>query len=407
MEMSDTYFNVVNDVLSNCKKNDYKGYEKFDALNSPFLDTITIKNQWLRFIAIQVVKECPIHIRPILGVKKMRNTKGMALFARSNLFLYETYGDKKYLKEAKEIIDWLIINKSPNQKNYCWGYEFLWQSMPPFCQDRNEPNLVVTCFVGEAIYHYYTLEKNEKYLEVLKSITKFITEDLPVLFEDGNSRAISYLLSQVDSIALNNQVMSAVLLVKINTVLSDAKIALIARKQMQFTVNNVTDYYCWAYAVPVSSSKKPVFIDYHDNYHTGGILDALIEYYETTGEDSFNHIYWKALEYYKVNFFDSNGIPKWSDKSKYPIDIHSAAQGIITFVKASKHEEGHLVLAQQILDWTLAYMYRKQEQDFIYRKSRVYNWNFSLVRWSNAWMSIAIAEYLLAKANRTKASRIE
>lgn len=400
--MESNYLEIINDVLLKSQNEDYKGYEKFDALNSPFIDTITLKNQWLRFFAIQIVKESPLHIRPLLGVKKMQNTKGMALFARSNLFLYESEGKAEYLEEARKLIEWLLINNSPNQKNYCWGYEFLWQSVPPFRQDRNEPNLVVTCFVGEAICHFYKHDPQEKYLEILRSITKFITEDLPVLYEDETSRAISYLLSKVDFIALNNQVMSAALLVKINKYLCDDHIRLIAKKQCQYTANYTTDYYCWAYAVPLKESKRPVFINYHDNYHTGGILDAFLEYYEETGDEAYNEIYWKGLTYYKEHLFTKNGIPKWSNKKNFPVDIHSCSQGIITFVKAARYDKNNLLVAKSILEWTINNMYRKNRHDFIYRKSKFYKWNFTLVRWCNGWMTRAISEFILNENKSVK-----
>ena len=83
------YKKILIDVLNSAKRKDYSGYSKFDALNSPFLDFISFKNKWLRLIFTQIIKESPINLRPFFGVKKSRNPKGIALFARAYLLLYE------------------------------------------------------------------------------------------------------------------------------------------------------------------------------------------------------------------------------------------------------------------------------------------------------------------------------
>jgi len=384
-----SYKEILIRVLGKAKAEHYSGYEKFDALNSPFLKFMTLKNAWLRLIYIQTVKEFPINLRPLFGVKKSINQKGVALFARANLFLYEKTKEKKYLDEAIALIGWLLKNPSPHQKNLCWGYNFIWQDLPPFCQNKDEPNVVVTCFAGEAIAHAYRITKNEEYLKALNSIRDFITKDLEVLFENENERAISYILTPVDSIVLNVQVMSASLLSKISNLTGDRDLMAIARKQINFTVNRRTDYNAWYYTFPYNKS----YIR-HDNYHTGGILDNLLEYIEESGENELMEIYFKGLEFYKENLFEKNGAPRWMNDKKYPHDIHGAAQGIITFSKAAKYNNEYLCMAEMIADWTIQNMYRENKHDFIYRAGKFYKWNFSLIRWCNGWMARAIAELI-------------
>ncbi|MEJ2068736.1 MAG: hypothetical protein P8Y09_12505, partial [Deltaproteobacteria bacterium] len=77
---------ICRDVLAASRRQGYGGYSKFDALNSPLLDTLSLDNKWLRFFYTQVVNHCPFHIRPLLGVRRSRNPKGIALFVRAYLF---------------------------------------------------------------------------------------------------------------------------------------------------------------------------------------------------------------------------------------------------------------------------------------------------------------------------------
>lgn len=388
------YENILKDILAEMKRQDYEGYEKFDALNSPFLDAVSLKNPWLRFFIIQAVKECPLHVRPLFGVKKARNQKGVALFAKAYLHLYEHTGNTEYLFEAENLLKWLLDNPSPNQKNLCWGYSFLWQSVPPFCQERNEPNIVVTSFTGEALVRAYQITKKTEYLRALESLSRFITEDLKVLHETETERAVAYILTEVDNITLNVQAMSAGLLAKIWTLNKNQRLMEIAKKQIQFVANRATQEYAWPYALPLPDT-NPVYIDYHDNFHTGGLLDNMLDYMEASGDFSFMDTYLKGLEYYRMHFFQPDGAPWWTDEKQYPYDIHCCAQGILSFWKASKHKPELMSEAYKIADWTIENMYRPSRHDFVYRIGRHYKWNYSLVRWCNGWMAKAFSELLI------------
>ena len=291
------YKKITIDVLSAAKKQDYSGYSKFDALNSSLLRRLSCNNKWLRLIYIQLVKESPINIRPVLKVKKSRNPKGIALFARAYLFLYESTNNSEYLNEAELLLNWLLQNPSKGQEHLCWGYNFIWQNTI-FLQDEFDPNAVVTVFVGEALIHAYRITGKEKYLDAARSIADFITDDLPVLYDTENERAIAYVLRKVDGVVLNNQVLTGALLVKIWKHTGEDKLLEIAKKQMNYTVSRKTDYYAWYYTYPKGLS--PIK---HDNYHTGGILDGILEFYEETGDDRYMEVYWKGLEYYRKNLF--------------------------------------------------------------------------------------------------------
>jgi uncharacterized protein YyaL (SSP411 family) len=132
----------------------------------------------------------------------------------------------------------------------------------------------------------------------------------------------------------------------------------------------------------------------HDNYHTGGILDALLEYYEETGNTVYSDIYWKGLEYYQRALFEPDGAPRWMNNRSFPHDIHGAAQGIITFAKAARHQKRYMDIAERIFQWTQNNLYRPEFHDYAYRKGRWMIWNYSLMHWCNGWMARALGELL-------------
>ncbi|MCI5225316.1 MAG: hypothetical protein D3918_01345 [Candidatus Electrothrix sp. AX2] len=378
--------NILTDVLSAAENQDYSGYSKFDALNSPFLKGLTLNNKWLRFFFTQLVKEMPVNVRPLLHIKKSRNPKGIALFARAYFFLYQLTSDAAYLEKGEALLQWLLQHPSAGCKNLCWGYNFIWQNTI-FLQDEFEPNAVVSVFVGEALMHGYRVTQKEQYLKAACSVADFIINDLPVLHDSEDERAIAYVLRDVDAIVLNNQVLTGALLIKIWKETGDAKLQDIARRQFNYTVNRRTEYHAWYYTYP--SGKSHIT---HDNYHTGGILDALLEYYEETGDDRYMQVYWQGLQYYQQHLFEPDGAPRWMNNKKYPFDIHGSAQGIISFAKAARHDASFIAQAKLIADWTLTHLYRPESDDFAYRQGRYIKWNYSLMRWCNAWMTRALGE---------------
>ncbi len=384
----DKYQEILRSVLHSADVQDYSGYSKFDALNSPLLKTLSLNNKWLRLLFTQGVARCPFNIRPLLRVKKSRNPKGIALFARAYLFLYERTSDPEALHQAEFLLQWLLDNPCPHRQNLCWGYNFVWQNTI-FLQNLFEPNVVVTLFVGEALIHAYRITGEKKYIESTKSVASFIIEDIPVLFKNDNELAISYVLRGVDAVVLNNNILAGAFFIKLWKETEDYKYRDTAQRLFNYTANKRTDYYAWYYTHPKGRSHIT-----HDNYHTGGILDGLLEYYEETEDERYMDIYWKGLGFYLERLFEKDGAPRWMYDKRYPYDIHGAAQGIISFVKAGRHEPTFLNQAQKIADWTQTHLYRPKTCDYAYRQGKFMKWNYSLMRWSNAWMSRALSEFI-------------
>lgn len=382
---------ILTEVLNSAENNDYQGFSKFDALNSPVLDKLSFDNKWLRLLYTQLVKESPLHIRPFLNIQKSRNPKGIALFARAYLFLYQKNKNPYYLTKAEILLKWLIQNTSPGMKNLSWGYNFIWQNTI-FLQEKFEPNTVVSLFAGEAFIHAYRVTGKKEYLDYAASVGRFILDDLPVLHENHDELAIAYVLRDVDAIVLNNQVLAGAFLIKLWKDLGqeDEEIKTSARKLINYTVNRKTGYNAWYYTFPYNKS-----LIVHDNYHTGGILDGLVEYYQETGDDRYMDTYKQGLDYYQKNLFEKNGAPRWMNNKRYPFDIHGSAQGIISFVKASDFFPEYIEQCEKIIHWTIGNLYNRKNGEFFYRKGRFWRWNYSLMRWCNAWMSRAMAEFFL------------
>jgi hypothetical protein len=100
----------------------YRGYNKHDGLNSPLLRSLLGWGKWPRIIAIQTVMRFPLNIRPVIGIKKTYNPKGLALFCQGFLDLYHCTNDHSYLVVAESLLDTLLDIKSNGNWSGRRGY---------------------------------------------------------------------------------------------------------------------------------------------------------------------------------------------------------------------------------------------------------------------------------------------
>ena len=155
---------VRTNELDTAHECDYEGYSKHDALNARWLEKLARGSKWVRLGLIQAVMRSPFHIRPIVGVRRARNAKGLSLFARALLARYRVLGGEQNAADARSLLDWLTDNTSTGFPWPCWGYPYPWQDVG-FFAPRHLPNRVVTSFVVEALLDGYETIGEARYLE--------------------------------------------------------------------------------------------------------------------------------------------------------------------------------------------------------------------------------------------------
>ncbi len=390
---TENYERVLRMVLGYAEAHAYCGYNKFDALNSPLLKLLSSRSKWLRFAVTQAVMRSPWNLRPFLGVKKSVNPKGVALFASAYLNELRRTGSDTSLERARWCLERLEQTGVPTRHGLGWGYSFDWQSTL-FFAPKYTPNAIVTVFCAEAFLKGFELVGDENYLHLARLAALFLRHDLPVLHESADELCIGYVPLPTSSIVLNINASAGGLLAKVAHHLSNDELMRDAERMIRFVVNRKTPYHGWYYTYPPGDS--PIV---HDNYHTGGILDALLEYERYSCDGSFGKDYQSGLEYYSRNLFLADGAPKFMNNAVYPLDIHGAAQGIITFSKASVLNSSHLDFADRIARWTLHNMFDERGHFFYYQKCRYYTKRFTLMRWCNAWMAKALSDLLSSHAS--------
>ncbi len=378
-------------VLQYAEANDYKGYNKYDALDSKFLWFFSFGNKFLRLLYSQIVMRAPINIRPLFFVPKTRNPKGIALFAMAYMNRYKVSGNTNDIAQAESLLDWLLQNPSKTEWGMCWGYQHPWQDVG-FFAPAHLPNRVVTYFVTTAMMDAYEITKNDKYLEASKSALTFLLKAPKVLYEDDTMKCLSYVPSEkINWIVMDVSILTGSIVARVNKYVKDEQLAQEARKLVNFVVDKQTDYGAWYYTHPAGDHPRK-----HDNYHTGYIVDAILDYMDHSGDQSFMDQYLRGVKYYKENLFLPNGAPKWANDKTYPFDVHGSAQGIISFVKASRFDKNYLDLAEKIANWAIDNMQNRKKGFFYYQKTSLFRKPYTLMRWSCGWMSRGLSEFEVA-----------
>lgn len=376
---------VCRDTIAYARDRDFAGYNKHDALNSPLLATLSFGNRWLRLLYTQGVMRAPVNLRPLLGVRPTKNPKGLALFAMACFDLFRATGDQQWKDHGLALLQWLRDHACRDLPGASWGYPYPWQDAG-FFAPRHLPNRVVTCFVAQAFLSAYDLLGREQDAAICEDIGEFLLEAPKRLFESDEMLCLSYVPDErITWVVMDVSALAGAVLARTSRIIDCDAVRDEAARLIHYVVDKQTEYGAWYYSHPPADSHIT-----HDNYHTGFILDAILDYTQATGDDRFAAAYDRGLRFYAEHLFTADGAPKWMHDREYPYDIHGAGQGILTFARAAELDPRWLPMAQRIADWSLRNMYNPQGW-FANQQCRWYTKRFNLLRWCNGWMARGLA----------------
>lgn len=119
-QMNTNYLDICFRSLDWARNKNFKGYSKFDALNSPILRFLAGNSRFLRSSYVFGISRLPINIRSLLFVKKKQNPKGLALFARSYFNLYQTTKNDSLKEHALDLLEILLnLSEKDNRSGHC------------------------------------------------------------------------------------------------------------------------------------------------------------------------------------------------------------------------------------------------------------------------------------------------
>lgn len=392
----------VNRLAEYSHTNDYHGYDPYDALKSPLFNLPILRtNKFIRFGFQQFVKRFPINLRPLLAIPRGYNPVTLGLFIQGYSYLAQlslmpdaqrltplTF--EECLVRIKHLVNELKILIPAGYNGACWGYDFPWEaryaSIPAY-----QPTAVATGIIINALYTAYTITGNEECAELVKSSAHFVLEDLNKTYS-RDSFIFSY--SPFDNQQVLNASMKGVrILAQAYSLIRDENLKSLAKKAVQFVVSHQRNNGSWCYSLASRG-------EWTDNYHTGYILECLHDYNLLCEDHEFEQSLTSGYEFYINNFIGKDGIPKFYHNRSWPVDCTAAAQSILTLTRFGDVEK-----AKKVAEFTIDNM-QSSSGGFYYRKYKHYTNKTRFMRWSNAWMFVALSYLITKSTNRNSQSGI-
>lgn len=269
--------------------------------------------------------------------------------------MYKATGQQAYKDKALRCLDWLDRNKSSRYKFHSWGNHFDFTSRSGRLP-KLEPIIVWTSLIGHAYLDAYEMFREERFIEIARSITGWIL-DLPRERTDSGT-CLSYVAFKQNSVH-NSNMLGAAFLARAARVTGNSAALDVAKEAMLYSCSRQLPDGSWYYG------EEPMH-HWFDNFHTGYNLDSLKRYNDATGEGTFAEHLKKGFTFFKEHFFEDSGCPKYYHDRVYPVDIQCASQAIDTLSTFAGNDPHSLGLAEKVANWTIDNM-QDRDGHFYYR----------------------------------------
>ena len=371
----------------------YRGYEPFDGLSS-WLRPLACGDLLAERLLQQLIRQCPLNLRPVFGVKPKDSTKGRGYMASGYVMRYRVTKQQEYLDKAIDCLEWLDKHKVARFQHHSWSNHFDFVSRGGR-YTKDDPIIVWTALIGHAYIDAFEVTGNEWCLRMADSVCNWIL-DLP---RENTERGdcISY-LAHVQSSIHNANMLGAGILARTAKHTGSQECRRVARLAMEYTCSHQRPDGSWWYAESAANH-------WIDNFHTGYNLDGLKHYTDATGDDSYRQNFEKGLAFYKANFFEQSGRPKYYHTRTYPVDIQCAGQAIDTLAFVSKDDPASLALANRVAAWTIRNM-QDRKGYFYYRQYPIMKAKTPMLHWGQGTMFKALAHLLLRVASTKQTSGV-
>ncbi|OAI55573.1 hypothetical protein AYO48_03360 [Gaiella sp. SCGC AG-212-M14] len=364
-------FARVSDVLL---REDFTGWDPYDALASPLVRAVA-RSRRTRTVAVQALRRLPFNPRALLAVPRIQHVKGLALGVSAYSRAADSLSDFQYANEAEKLAEVVLGRALERPSGLAWGYEFDVQTRWAYYQ-RGEPNAIVTSFAANALLDAAALTGRSDFAEAAASAASFAMDELLVT---GPGGAFFAYVPRSTVLIHNANVLVAALVARVDR---SSELALDAAWT---TVRRQHATGAWPYG-------ERAGLEWVDGFHTAYVLGAL-QRWVAVGVSDFEQPVSRGLAFYIERLIDRDGTPRATPHRRTPVDIHAASSAVATLSRLHKVDDRAVETAVRVLRWTLDNL-RRSDGRFMFRKYRAGRNSIPYVRWSDAHMLVALAEFV-------------
>jgi hypothetical protein len=343
-----------------------------------------------------------------------------AHYAMGFAFLYQTTSNPAYLEKAVHFLHMLAETRSPQSKEYCWGYPFDWVTRNGVIK-QDTPLITTTPYVYEAFLQVYEIFEHTsefrplisdlrpldllgEYKQILESIAQHASVDIKDFRTSETASSCSYTPFDKGGV-INAAAYRAFLLTSASQVFSNDDYWKIAERNLNFVLENQNPDGSWYYA-------PDGVRDFVDHFHTCFVMKALAKIHTLTGHAETLEALSRGVAYYLANLFDADGLPKPFSKAPrltvYKRELYDCAECInLCLLLRDRFPELETTLKTVVTgilkDWI--------KPDGSFRSRRLHlGWdNVPMHRWGQAQMFRSLAFFLseMLKAETLRAEMVK
>lgn len=365
----------------------WRGYDSYDGLNSPLAPYLTLGTVLGRRLLTQGVKLSPLNLRPLLRIREARNQKAIALVASGYARLAAAGLDDDARGHAQSWLDWLLENRAACE-GMAWGYHFPVQTRV-FGYPQNAPNTIATSFAAHALLDGFELVGATRWADAAGSAADFLVERM--LHRSGTKPYFRYLVME-NELVHNANVLACSVLARAGRALARRDLGEVARTALPVTLDAQRHDGAWPYADGPGHR-------WVDNYHTGYVLESLVNCLDLMPEAAERLR--RGVDYWEETLFLPDGTPKYFDDRVYPLDAHSYAQAVETWVALRRHRPDALASAARVARLIVERMLHRRGY-VIFQRWPIGSNRVAVVRGTTAATFKALAGLLLATAREAE-----
>jgi hypothetical protein len=370
---------------------DWRGYDPYDALNSPLSVPLSLGTVLGRRLLTQAVKLSPFNLRPALGIRREWNAKALALVASGYARLAAAEGDDSAGRAAKRWLDWLEQRHGGGGAGMAWGYSFEVQTRV-FRYARETPNTIATSFAAHAFMDAWELLGDARREAPVRAAVRFLVERMRR--ERGGEAYFAYLPDR-DELVHNANLLACAVLARAGRLTDDRSLVESAVAAVETSLAAQRPDGSWPY------SDTPGH-DWVDNFHTAYVLDSLAECARTLPETA--QALGRGVDYWETELFLPDGTPKYFPDRLLPVDAHCYATAIDTWLALADHRADVLERAERQARLLVDRML--DESGYVhFQRRRLWTSRVPYVRWSTAPSFRALAGLLLARSEAAASPR--
>jgi len=361
------------------EKYDYKGYDPFDILNSPFLSSVS-RNYYFNLVINKFgSRVASDNLRKLLRVPLIEDPK----IYTCSYFAYKLLEDKDPYN-SKLMINRLVgLTKQSNYGTY-WGYDYTWPTIYDGTNRKGNSTLVPSSFAMFALSYDFTLTQNNKLLNILDStLAYFIKEHY--CFNDRGYFLGYFSHSKVNTHNANLLGCAALSIASVitgtNTHLNKiSKCALTSLKLIDR--NGFLSY---------NDHSRGNWTDAYHHLYIIGSLYIIKSFNDKVDKELYEEKILQLSEYYRDNFLLKGNLLNYFPNTFYPIDCHNYAAAIIFSVLFQNKIFADSIDIYQLFLNIDKITWNKKKKRYLHKVHKMRKDKRFFLRWNQSWMFLAIA----------------